>query len=85
VIRWITTHEIRINIRVNLISGHADRPGPWAGPSAHFGVQQDGSELELWVPWDGDLGLRKCLVISNVSISIINIKNIDLIRFNKFV
>jgi hypothetical protein len=26
VIRWITTHEIRINIRVNLISGHADRP-----------------------------------------------------------
>jgi hypothetical protein len=39
VIRWITTHEIRINIRVNLISGHADRPDPWAGPSAHFGVQ----------------------------------------------
>jgi hypothetical protein len=38
-IRWITTHEIRINIRVNLISGHTDRPGPWAGPSAHFGVQ----------------------------------------------
>jgi hypothetical protein len=24
VIRWITTHEIRINTRVNLISGHAD-------------------------------------------------------------
>jgi hypothetical protein len=40
VIRWITTHEIKINIRVNLISEHADRPGPWAGPSAHFGVQQ---------------------------------------------
>jgi hypothetical protein len=39
VIRWITTHEIRINIRVNLISGHADRPGPRAGPSAHFGAQ----------------------------------------------
>jgi hypothetical protein len=39
VIRWITTHEIRINIRVDLISGHADRPGPRAGPSAHFGAQ----------------------------------------------
>jgi hypothetical protein len=39
VIRWITTHEIRINTRVNLISGHADCPGPRAGPSAHFSVQ----------------------------------------------
>jgi hypothetical protein len=39
VIRWITTHEIRINIRVNLISGHADHPGLRARPSAHFGVQ----------------------------------------------
>jgi hypothetical protein len=38
-IRWITTHEIRIITRVNLISGHADCPGPRAGPSAHFGAQ----------------------------------------------
>jgi hypothetical protein len=38
-------HEIRINIQVNLISGHADRPGPRAGPSAHFGVQQYGVEV----------------------------------------
>jgi hypothetical protein len=41
-IRWITTHEIRINIQVNLISGHADRPGPRVVPSAHFGVQHMG-------------------------------------------
>jgi hypothetical protein len=40
VIRVITTHEIRINTRVNLISGHADCPGPRAGPSAQFGSQQ---------------------------------------------
>jgi hypothetical protein len=39
VIRWITTHGIRINTQVNLISGHADCPGPRAGPAAHFGVQ----------------------------------------------
>jgi hypothetical protein len=47
VIRWITTHEIRINIRVNLISGHADRPDPRAGPSAHFGVQHYPTYLGL--------------------------------------
>jgi hypothetical protein len=39
VIRWITTHEIRIITRVNLIAGHTDCPGPWAGPSATFGAQ----------------------------------------------
>jgi hypothetical protein len=38
-IRWITTHEIRINTRVNLISGHADCPGPRAGPFVQFGSQ----------------------------------------------
>jgi hypothetical protein len=47
VIRWITMHEIRINIRVNLISGHVDRPSPRAGPFAHFGVQHRFTHLTL--------------------------------------
>jgi hypothetical protein len=43
-IRWITTHEIRIITRVNLIVGHADCPGPRAGPSDTFGAQH----LNYW-------------------------------------
>jgi hypothetical protein len=39
VIRLITTHEIRIITRVNLILGHADYPGSRARLSAHFGAQ----------------------------------------------
>jgi hypothetical protein len=40
--RWITTHEIRIITRVNLMAGHTDCPGPRVGPSATFGAQQEG-------------------------------------------
>jgi hypothetical protein len=38
-IRSITTDQIRIITRVNLIAGHADCPGPRARPSATFGAQ----------------------------------------------
>jgi hypothetical protein len=54
-IRWISTHKIRIITQVNLIVGHVSCLGPRAGLSATFDTQQ-------WV-LERDVKIMKMLAV----------------------